>query len=340
MRWTRCSRAAHVMLAFLMALFVACSEDAHVPPRLSSGLPTAPPAPPPPQPTSGTLRVAVVTTGAELAPYGYAVMIDGAIASLTAPNAVTTLDVAPGPHEVQLGGVPLDCARAGSMQRAVTVIAGRETLESFAISCTAPDTVASDTLPSVRVSVTVVTTGPDLDASGYYVGFERQPAGTRTYRTGRQVTANDSIVLMLPVGSFDVRLFGVAPNCSASQEFTRFEALSVDVLVKFTVTCAAIPDEQGVRVATVTTGDDPDTDGYTVTVANELDMNSETFGSSQAVGANGSVMVPKVPAGYYIVWLSGVAKNCIVVPSTSVGTYVAENQMSSVKFQVLCFTPR
>jgi hypothetical protein len=324
----------------LMAL-VACIDDSVVPPRQTVGLPTQPPATPTtPQPTTGTLRVTVFTTGAEFVPYGYAVMIDGAIASLTAATAATTLVLAPGPHEVRLGGIPLDCTRADGDWRTVNVTAGRESVESFQIDCTARDTVPPDTLPAVHVSVTVATTGVDLDASGYFVSFERQPAGTRTYRAGREIAANDSMALMLPVGSFDVHLYGIAPNCSASQELIRFEALAADVLVKFTVACAAIPDGQGIQVTTVTTGENPDADGYTVTVAADLDMSMEPFGSTQPVGANGSVMVPKVPAGYYIVLLSGVATNCIVVPSASVGTAVVENRTSSVKFQILCFTPR
>jgi hypothetical protein len=329
------------MMPLVLMALVACIDNPVVPPRQAVGLPTQPPATPTtPQPTTGTLRVTVFTTGAEFAPYGYAVMIDGAIASLTAPTGATTLVLAPGPHEVRLGGIPLDCTRPDGDRRTVNVTAGRESVESFQIDCTARDALPPDTLPAVHVAVTVATTGADLDASGYFVAFERQPAGTRTYRTGREVAANDSIALMLPVGSFDVHLYGIAPNCSASQELIRFEALAADVLVKFTVTCAAIPDGQGIQVTTVTTGESPDADGYTVTVANDLDMNGETFGSSRAVGANGSVMVPKVPAGYYIVVLSGVATNCIVVPSASMGTAVGENRTSSVKFQVLCFTPR
>jgi hypothetical protein len=325
----------------LLALVAACIGESGKPLPQSVGLPTQPPATPTtPQPTTGTLRVSVVTTGAEFVPYGYAVMIDGAIASLTAPTAATTLVLAPGAHEVRLGGVPLDCVRADGERRAVNVTAGRESLTSFEIDCTARDTVPTDTLPAVHVSVTVATTGVDLDASGYFVSFERQPAGPRTYRTGREVAANDSIALMLPVGSFQVYLFGVAPNCSASRQLISFESLSADVLVKFTVTCAAIPDAQGIQVTTVTTGENPDTDGYTVTVGNDLDMNGDTFGSSRAIGANASIMVTKVPVGYFIVSLSGVAKNCIVVPSAAVGTAVVENRTSSVKFQILCFTPR
>jgi hypothetical protein len=342
-RFARCSRAAHVLSLVGMLLWIACIDDPHLPPQQSVGPPTAPPSTPTPPTTpsqgTGTLRVAVVTAGAEVAPYGYALMVDSAIVSMIAPNAVTTLDVPPGPHDVRLGGVPLDCTGDGRAVRSVTVTTGRETLESFAIACRTPEAPPPDTLPTVRISVKVVTTGVDIDAHGYFVGFERQALGATTYRTGRQIAANDSIVLMLPTGTYSVRLFDLASNCTASQEFDGFEARSADVRVNFTVTCAAIPERQGFQITTVTTGTNPDTDGYAVSIVNDLDMDPEEFEWSGTVGANGSVTVPRIRTGYFLVFLSGVAKNCIVVPSALLPGWVGPDTMSSVEFQVLCFPP-
>lgn len=193
---------------------------------------------------------------------------------------------------------------------------------------TAPDTMPPP--PPVRVSVVVVSTGVDIDPSGYYAQFERQLGGTAPYWGGRDLATNDSVALTLPVGSYAAGLVAVAPNCTVSPAYVSFEAKAADVLVKFTVACVVIPDEQGIRVTTVTTGVDPDTDGYTVSVENDLDENGESFGWNGTVASNGSVMVPKVPEGALSVRLSGVAKNCIVVPSYSVSTSVAQGQMSSV----------
>lgn len=334
------ARARSLVLVAVSLLALGCTEQYTGPRARSSGLPTEP-APPPPTPaaTSGKLRVAVITEGAELAPYGYAVMLDGVITSLTAANEVTTLDVSVGSHQLQIGGIPPECDGDGRRSRPVTVVAGAETTESFAITCSTSEALTPDTLTPVRVSVKVVSEGPDVDPNGYYVRFERQQRAKWAYWTGSALGANDSIALTLPVGSFAVSLIGVAPNCMVAPGFLQFEAESADVLVKFTVACTALPDSQGIRVTTVTTGAELDTDGYTVHVENDLDENGDTFAWSGPVASNGSLMVPKVPMGVFRVWLSGVARNCIVVPSFSASMWVETNETSSVKFQVLCFTP-
>jgi hypothetical protein len=58
-----------------------------------------------------------------------------------------------------------------------------------------------------------------------------------------------------------------------------------------------------IGVTTVTTGDDVDADGYTLTVDGA---------AGSAIGANDQVVIPSLTAGTYSIGLSGIAANCAV----------------------------
>ena len=90
----------------------------------------------------------------------------------------------------------------------VSITAGSTTTASFAISCTAIPTSGS-------VTVTAATTGVDLDADGYSVTVDGDPASAQPLGRNGSVTFSG-----LLAGSHSFTLIGIAPNCSAAVPMT------------------------------------------------------------------------------------------------------------------------
>lgn len=84
--------------------------------------------------------------------------------------------------------------------------------------------------------------------------------------------------------------------------------------------------EHSVTVAVTTTGEDPDPDGYQVTVG------SETL----ELGESGSVVFDALPSGSYEVTITGVAPNCSVAGGATVPVSVADGRGARVDFVVEC----
>lgn len=80
------------------------------------------------------------------------------------------------------------------------------------------------------------------------------------------------------------------------------------------------------QVTTVTTGNDLDSDGYTVTVG----------AASQAIGTNTTVEFNGVLEGTYLVDLSGLAANCAVSGSNPQTVTITAGAVSSASFDVTC----
>jgi len=101
-------------------------------------------------PTSGSLRVTTETTGAEVDPDGYVLVLnDGQRSSgITADGTVTFADLRPGDHTVQLTDVAVNCSIAGDNPRELEVTAGGTTRTTFSASCSAT---------TVSVSITVLS---------------------------------------------------------------------------------------------------------------------------------------------------------------------------------------
>src|SRR2546427_330235 len=93
-------------------------------------------------PTTGSVRVTVATTGADLDPNGYMVVLDGDTLSgrtQTQPIAlngtVTFSQLTPGNHALALGDATANCLVAGANPRAVSVGAGQAAQITFQITC-------------------------------------------------------------------------------------------------------------------------------------------------------------------------------------------------------------
>jgi len=196
----------------LLALGAACSD--------SDG-PTDPDGP-----TTGTIAVSAATTGDDQDTNGYSVMLDGAERAAIGTNGSVNLSaVSPGTRSVSLSEVSGNCAVGGQHPRSVSVAAGATAQAAFGVSCVAA--VGS-------IEVTVATTGDGTDPDGYFLLIDGQPSGT--------IDANASRTLAdVSIGSRDVELGDVAPNCSVANDNPQ----AVDVpfegtaAVSFDVQCTA-----------------------------------------------------------------------------------------------------
>lgn len=164
--------------------------------------------------TTGGLQVSASSSGTPPDPDGYRVTLDGADRGPLANGAELVIDsLAPGYHQVGLGGVAANCRVEGENSRTVSVTAGQRTPVAFAVTCAAtpPDT------GSIQVSTS--TTGPNQDADGYSValdGAAAQPIGVEATLTLGGLAA----------GSHTVALSGVAPNCQIQGENPRAVAVT------------------------------------------------------------------------------------------------------------------
>ncbi len=87
------------------------------------------------------------------------------------------------------------------------------------------------------------------------------------------------------------------------------------------------PSVGSIQVATATTGDDLDRDGYTVAVDG---------GPGQALAANGMITYSELSAGNHTVALSGVALNCTVAGENPATVTVNSGTKVNVVFRVAC----
>lgn len=86
---------------------------------------------------TGTLRVAVTTSGTDLDPNGYDVLVDGAPGSAVEPDGAILFPVPAGDHTVTLGALNRNCAVDVPEPRQVRVAAGGLSTAEFAVQCAA-----------------------------------------------------------------------------------------------------------------------------------------------------------------------------------------------------------
>lgn len=151
-------------------------------------------------------------------------------------------------------------------------------------------------LGTIRIDVT--TTGADLDPDGYLFDLDNlgQPA---------RLAVNGSTTFRARVGMHTMVLSDIQPNCviETGGRTVSISAPGEEVVVDVRISCSALGH---LRISVATTGTDIDATGYTVMV------NSVTHpsGRTDIVQVNGSVVIPLLVAGPYIVALLDVAANC------------------------------
>jgi hypothetical protein len=85
--------------------------------------------------TSGSVQVRTVTSGEDLDPNGYAVLVDDVPVATVSDTGVTEVPVAAVRHQVTLAGVTPNCIVAGDNPRSVDVGIGVSVPIAFAIQC-------------------------------------------------------------------------------------------------------------------------------------------------------------------------------------------------------------
>ena len=280
----------------------------------------------------GVVEVTPVTSGMDLDLDGYTVGVDYACDDDTCAYAwsdvasgnetVRFATIPVGDHAVYLVGVASNCTVTGANPRTVSVTIGgltRDTARTtFAVTC--------QQRGSLRVSVT--TTGVDLDPDGYGVGVLRV-GGYGIVRSSVGVNASVTIP-QRDAGDYSVTLDGLSRNCTVSSQ----NPVAVTVVggatgdVAFAVTCAALGR---IQVTAATTGSDLDPDGYSVRV-----QDAGFLDSSYGVAANGTVTIPGLVAGDYVVALQEVAANCEFTSPTPQTVAVPSGGTAVVRFDGAC----
>lgn len=263
------------------------------------------------------LQVRTVTSGVQLDPDGYTVVVDGGAGRSIGINATLEIGSLPdGAHTVQLRDVADNCVVQGEQPRAILTTTGGTTEVTFEVECRAG-------LGSVRVITS--TTGSDLDEDGYVVVVAGE---------ARQVEVNGSVTFAgVPSGEVVVEILGVTANCTAStQTYYEVTVTSGDTHdVTFAFDCAPRqPDTGTLQVAAATTGPAPDADGYVVAVDG---------GSGNPIPASGTVLLPGLPIGSRSVALSGIAANCAVSGENPRSVTVTGTELAAVSFAVICAEP-
>jgi Tol biopolymer transport system component len=239
----------------------------------------------------------------------YSVSADGGTGRLIASNgSMTIAGLSVGSHTVTLAGTPSNCM-VDQNARTVTISAGTTATVPFAVTCV--------TLTGY-LRINAVTTGADLP-NGYAIILD--------YRTAQPLGANSAVVVPnLAVGGHSVALSGVPGNCTlAGTNPANATVVSSDTArITFSISCVAVGT---LRVTAVTTGVDPDTNGYTVFV----DANQRV-----AVASNGAVTVSPVTSGTHNVSLGDVSSNCGVTGSNPRSVVIPVHDTARVTFQVSC----
>ena len=294
-------RTRLALVALAAALSTACGEGPLVP-------------------TTGAIRVALTTTGADPDADGYAVTLDGAAPQTVGVNATLLLrDLGTGSHTVALSGLAANCTASGENPRGVTVRAGDTVQVAFAVACVAV---------TGTIEITAATSGADVDPDGYTVQVD---AGT-----AQALAVNGTIRFEgLQGGSHTVTLAGAATNCPVAADNPRTVSVTTGAVKRdtarttFQVTCVATTAV--IEVAAATSGIDLDPDGYTVQVDG---------GASQVLAVNGAARFEGLGAGSHTVTVTGAAANCPIAPdnprTVSVTTGAVKRDTARTTFQVTC----
>lgn len=261
--------------------------------------------------TTGTVAVAVSTSGPDAPAAFTAALDDGTPRSIEANGSTSFTPVDGGSHTVTLGDVPDNCTVGGTNPRAVTLTAGQTANVAFSVTC--------DALTG-NLEITAETTGGDLDPDGYEVEIDGG--------TGLAIGVNATLAPQeLTSGDHEVELTGLASNCMVAGSNPRIVTVETDEAVSttFEVTCDATTG--AIEVTANTSGSSIDADGYTVDLDGETDQN---------VDANGSVVFTGVAEGAHSLTLSDIAANCTVTGDNPAAATVVIGETAAVAFDLTC----
>jgi len=236
-------------------------------------------------PETGMVHVTLATTGQNLDPDGYSLLVNGRPQGHVADQVDTTLlGIPAGSGSVSLSGVAGNCAPQPSLPRTVSVPADDTVSVAVTIQCAA-------TNGFLRLALQVG--GYDLDPDGFVAAVDGG-AGIAVGAQGK--------VLAVGAGDHSVTLGGLASNCglTALPATQAFHVEAGDTAeVDYLIACMAITGS--IQVTTSTTGARPDPDGYLVSVGN---------GTQVLMGINDTHLFAGLAPGSYQVHMTAIAANC------------------------------
>jgi len=212
-----------------------------------------------------------------------------------------------------VAGAPLRPVRACALATAALV--------SLGIVAACDDTTRPPAPGTIQV--TALTSGLDPDADGYVVTVDGGAA--------RSLGANGSITLDgVPSGTRQVRLDGVATNCTASDDASRQVTVTAGqrTTVAFAISCVERVGSIAVRVST--TGVEQPPGGYRLEIDDGI--------RQQPIGTSDTTTLTGVEEGQHVVWLRGLPDNCRGPNARTVT--VAFGQSSTTQFDVSCVPSR
>lgn len=275
--------------------------------------------------TPGALDVTTNTTGFTLDPDGYRILLDGEDQGAVPTNGqVTVGSLNPGAgRALDLTGLSPNCAISGTHPVSVDIAAAATAAASFDIFC-GPIAVPETAPGNIRISTT--TEGSPQDPDGYAIALNGAQAG---------LVGNNAQLLLsgLNPGHYDVELRDLAPNCSVAS------GSGVDVLVPpggtvdvgYPVRCVSVAGgvpTGSLKVVVVTSGSDPDADGYVLAVGTLMGP----------IGVHDSVTATEAGVGPMPIRLDGVAAHCAVQGANPRSETVVANVLTRVEIEVACAT--
>jgi len=180
------------------------------------------------------------------------------------------------------------------------------------------------------LGVTTATTGMDFDPNGY--SFIVAGAG---YRRTWRIPENSWLQLAaLPVGDYSVTLMNLGSHCAVSGPNPQTVTIAAGAAseVAFAVSCSSAVNGS-VRVITVTTGEDFDPMNPYMYL---LPLPWDPWGEGAWAAANGSLLLPPLPAGQVGFSLQRVASNCAVVGPEYKTVTVTAGDTTDLTFAVTC----
>ncbi len=264
-------------------------------------------------PETGAVHVTLATTGSDLDPDGYTVLVNGAVQAHVGIQADTNLIGVPaGTGSVTLTGLAANCSTQPTMPLAVTVLANQSVDVGVTVHCAA-------TTGFLRLWVQ----GSDIqdqDPDGY---FYRIDAGATV------AIGNQAAVIPVSHGDHHLTLSGLAANCEIAPGLTwDFYVGAGDTTeVDFAVGCSLITS--AIQVTTSTTGAVPDPNGYSISID----------GAAVAMGINDSHLFTGIAPGTHLVRITGIAPNCILYsPDETTAITGADWYMNplTITFPVVC----
>lgn len=262
-------------------------------------------------PSAGAIRVVVTTTGTAPDPDGYSLSVDGGTPQRIAVTATTLLTgIAEGTHVVSLADVAAGCVAGSALERSVGVAPDATSELTFDLTCDGAGTLR----------LVTATTGVDFDADGYVATVDGGPS--------HALQANGTLELRpVAAGEHSVALSGLEPNCSAAKANPHRVTVPKDGTVELRIEIACAPAAGTLRVFVVTTGPNPDPDGYQV----RLDATAPI-----GLGPGGFTDLRGIRPGEHTLEVSGVAGNCRIEPPQPIHVTIVNGRTTEARLTVLC----